>query len=321
MSFRICPAGACRPGHTLVVTSVAVGILSGAATGVLGWSPQTERRRTVHVTVVAEKGAPIEALSPADFALKEDGKTRTVLEAAPSTAPLAVALLLDDRGSDINEIRTGLAVFASRVQDRAEVSLISVVPTKLTVFDYTSSGGTMLAGIRRLVWRPGPAGGLLPGAIAETADALSLRESSRSAIVVIAFEGAEFKSQSRADAVLASLERSRATLHVVAVGKPTLRRMNRATLTSEGVQGDEWTVDENDRNAVLGEGPRQSGGRRHEITVATGLSHALESVASDLLNQYTIVYEGAGNIAKTRKLSVSVKRRGLAVRAPSKIAG
>ncbi len=133
-------------------------------------------------------------LTPADFELKEDGKTRAVLKVEPMAEPLSVAVLLDDKGSDINEIRSALAAFVARVQGRAEVSLISVVPTTMTVFDYTSSTPTMMAGIQRLVWRAGPAGGLILGAVADAADELKRREVARPAIVVVTFEGEEFRS-------------------------------------------------------------------------------------------------------------------------------
>jgi VWFA-related protein len=271
------------------------------------------------MTVVDGKGAAVPDLTPADFEVKEDGKTREVLKAERPAEPLSVAMLLDDRGSDINEIRSALAAFARRVLGRAEVSLVSVVPTTMTVFEYTSSMPAMMAGIQRLVWRAGPAGGLLLGAVADAADDLKRREAARPAIVVITFEGDEARSHRPAKAILAALERSRASLHVVAVGRPTLRRMNRAP--TEGVQGDEWAVDEQNRNAVLGDGPKQSGGRRHELTAATGLTTALEAVADDLLNQYTLVYAGATDAKPSRKLSVSVKRRGVTVRAPTKIGG
>jgi VWFA-related protein len=296
--------------------SRTVAVLKPSLVTLASASPQSGR--TVHVTVVAGKDAAPD-LTPADFEVKEDGRTREVLKAEPSTEPLSVALLLDDRGSDINEIRSALAAFVLRLRGRAEVSLVSVVPTVLKVFDYTSSAPTMMAGIQRLVWRAGPAGGLILSAVADAADELGRREVPRPVIVVIAFEGEEFRSHSPAKPILAALERSRAALHVVAVGRPAMRRMNRAP--TEGVQGDEWAVDEQNRNAVLGEGPRQSGGRRHELTVATGLTKALEAVAEDLLNQYTLVYAGAADTKPSRKLSVSVKRRGVTVRAPTKIAG
>ena len=275
----------------------------------------------MHVTVVDDRSGPVDGLSPADFEIKEDGRVRPVLEAAPASGLLSVALLLDDRGGDINEIRAAIAAFLTRLDGRAEVSLTSVVPTPMTLFDYTRERATMLDGVRRLVWRAGPAGGLVLGAIADAADGLRRRESARPAIVVVTFEGDEFKSHRPSGPVLASLERSRAVLHVVAVGKPTLRRMNRALVDGGGAQGDEWTVDENNRHAVLGEGPRTSGGRRHELAVATGLTRAVELVAADLIHQYTIVYEGASDSRSSRNLAVSVKRRGVTVRAPRKISG
>jgi VWFA-related protein len=282
-------------------------------------SPQ--RSRTVWVTVVDGKGAPVPDLTAAEVEVKEDGKTREVLTVGPNADPLSVVVLLDDKGSDINEIRSALAAFVARVQGRAEVSLVSVVPTTMTVFDFTSSTPSMMSGVRRLVWRAGPSGGLLLGAVADAAGALERREATRPAIVVVTFEGEESRSHKPASAILAALERSRATLHVVAVGTPTMRRMDRAVVESGGAQGDDWVVDQANRNAVLGEGPRQSGGRRHELTAASGLSRALETVAQDLLNQYALVYAGATDTKASRKLSVSVKRRGVTVRAPTKIAG
>jgi VWFA-related protein len=278
------------------------------------------RTPTVWVTVADQKGMPVHDLTAADFEVKEDGKPRDVLKVTPLAEPVSVALLLDDKGSDINEIRSALAAFATQVQGRAEVSLVSVVPTVMKVFDYTSSLPTMAAGIQRLVWRAGPSGGLLLSSIADTADELAHREAARTAIVVVTFEGEESRSHKPAKMVLDVLERSRAVLHVVAVGTPTMRRMNRAVVESGDVQGDDWVVDQANRNAVLGEGPRQSGGRRHELTAATGLVHALGAVADDLLNQYAVVYAGAADTKPSRKLSVSVKRRGVTVRAPTKIA-
>lgn len=305
----------------MLCACAALALSRGPGVGAsFGPVPQVlESSRTVHVTVVTDKGLAVPDLTPADFEVKEDGKARDVLKAEQLAEPLSVAMLLDDKGSDINEIRAGLVGFVRRVQGRAEVSLVTVVPTAMTVFDYTSSLPTMMAGIQRLVWRAGPAGGLLLGAVADAADNLKQREVARPVIVVITFEGDEARSHRPAKTILAALERSRASLHVVAIGKPTLRRMARAP--TEGVQGDEWVVDEQNRNAVLGDGPKQSGGRRHELTAATGLGKALEEVADDLLNQYTLVYAGGTEAKPSRKLSVSVRRRGVTVRAPTKIAG
>ncbi len=311
-----------RAWSALVLFLLAEALIEGSRVSfVSAVSAAQHVSRTVRVTVVSDKGGSVTDLTSADFELKEDGKTRAVLTVEPMAEPLSVAVLLDDRGSDINEIRSALVAFVARVQGRAEVSLVSVVPTPMTVFDYTSSTPAMMAGIQRLVWRAGAAGGLILGAVADAADALRRREVARPAIVVVTFEGDEFRSHRPANTILAALERSGATLHVVAVGTPTMRKLNRAVVESGDAQGDDWTVDQQNRNAVLGEGPKQSGGRRQELAVATGLSKALEAAADDLLNQYALVYAGATDSKPSRKLSVSVTRRGVTIRAPTRITG
>ena len=143
----------------------------------------------MYVTVAGENDAAVPNLSARRLGVKEEGKARKVVEAAPPTAQVSVALLLDDKGSDINEIRSALVAFFGQVQGRAEVSLITVVPSIARVFDYTSSLPTMLAGVPRLVWRTGPATGLILGAVADAADELKRREATRPAIVVVTFEG------------------------------------------------------------------------------------------------------------------------------------
>ena len=226
----------------------------------LAAAAQLPDTRTVYVTVVTDKGAAVPDLTPADFEVKVEGRVRPVLSATQPVGPLTIAVLLDDKGGDINEIRVGLATLLSRVEGHAEVSLTTVMPSIVKVFDFTSNGAELRAGLRRLVFRPGPSGGLLLQAISEAADDLHKREAARPAIVVLTFEGQEYRSHTPAEAVLASLERSRALMHVVAVGKPEMQRMvSRAVLEqqeAEGVRGDDWAVDQNNRNAVLGDGPK-----------------------------------------------------------------
>ena len=298
-------------------------LLDGSGTSIARPSMSSPQgSRTVRITAIANNREAAPNLTAADVVVKEDGKTREVLKVEPRSEPVSVAVLLDDRGSDINEIRSALATFVGRLEGHAEIGLTSVVPTVLKVFDYTSSTPTMMNGIRRLVWRAGPAGGLVLSAIGDAADELTRREVKWPAIVVVTFEGEEFRSHKPAEPILTALERSGAVLHVVAVGKPTMQRMNRAAVESGGVQGDDWVVDQNNRNKVLGDGPKLSGGRRHELTAATGLTRALEAVVADLLNQYAVVYDSPADAkpSASRKLSVSVKPRDITVRAPTRIA-
>jgi len=69
---------------------------------------------------------------------------------------------------------------------------------------------------------------------------------------------------------------------------------------------------------VLGDGPKQSGGRRKEIVASAGITSGLQELAEALRNQYAISFSRPDRPKENEKLSVSVKRSGLTVRAPIK---
>jgi hypothetical protein len=69
---------------------------------------------------------------------------------------------------------------------------------------------------------------------------------------------------------------------------------------------------------VLGDGAKESGGR-HDQVIATTHAKALEQLADELLHQYEITYVPADGVKPGEKLSVSSKRKGVTVRAPSRV--
>jgi hypothetical protein len=72
---------------------------------------------------------------------------------------------------------------------------------------------------------------------------------------------------------------------------------------------------------VLGEGPKQSGGWREVIVAAPGITQGLQRIASELKNQYAVAYSRPPKGKATERLNVSLKRRGVTLRAPSKVPG
>jgi len=72
-------------------------------------------------------------------------------------------------------------------------------------------------------------------------------------------------------------------------------------------------------NAVLGDGPKQSGGRRAEIVAATGVASGTQQLAEALKHQYLIEYALPDGVKPSDKLSVAVKRKGVTLRAPTRI--
>ena len=78
-------------------------------------------------------------------------------------------------------------------------------------------------------------------------------------------------------------------------------------------------ADESNREQVIGDGAKQSGGRRVEVAATISVSKGLQLVAGDLSAQYMLQYVLPEGTKLDRRLNVSIKRRGLSLRAPSLI--
>src|SRR5690606_35422332 len=74
------------------------------------------------------------------------------------------------------------------------------------------------------------------------------------------------------------------------------------------------------RAQIMGDGSRQSGGRRIEVSALTAVPRALQQVADSLLSQYVITYAVPAGARSSDRLNVNLQRRGLTLRAPTRIA-
>jgi len=70
---------------------------------------------------------------------------------------------------------------------------------------------------------------------------------------------------------------------------------------------------------VLGDGAKQSGGRRIDVPATGAMPRALMQIAGDLEAQYAITYTLPDGVKPDRRFNASVKRRGVSLRAPSQI--
>jgi hypothetical protein len=71
--------------------------------------------------------------------------------------------------------------------------------------------------------------------------------------------------------------------------------------------------------ALLTDGAEESGGRNVEVTSTTVVS-AMQQIASELVNQYEIIYTLPEGVTPSDTILVSSKREGVTVHAPSRIA-
>jgi VWFA-related protein len=271
------------------------------------------RRRAVYVTAVDRHGAPVTDLTAADFNVKEGGKAREVVSAGLATAPMQIALLVDDNGTGV--FRYGVGRFIERLLGRAEFSLSTVTGQSQKLVGYTASTEALSEAIAKLTARPAtPDGGQLLEGISEAAKELEQRKALRPVIMALSVGGEEH-STLPAHHVLDQLRKSGAALYVVQLVSPMLRSRVEAN-TPAALLGENHNL-----GVVLGDGPKQSGGRRVEIAAATGIPLGLHELAESLKHQYLIEYALPEDVKPSDRISVSVKRGGVSLRAPTHIPG
>jgi VWFA-related protein len=269
--------------------------------------------RNIYVTATDDKGGAAQDLTPAEVTVREDGRSREVLKVGPADAMMQLTLLVDDSGPGIQYVREAVADFLRVLQRRAEVAIVSTAGQNTVVVDFTQDPGALLGGVNRLMTRT-TSGGYLLDAMQEAARTLQRREAPRPVIVVLALEGKEYSNVSSAQ-VLDAVRRSGAVVHVVAVGKPSMKTMtawNQRPTDSVHEALDETLA----RNTVLAEAPRRSGGRLEQVGQASGIAKRMTEIAYELRDQLLVTYSRPSDSKPVERLDVSVKRRGIKLRAP-----
>jgi VWFA-related protein len=293
--------------------ALQIALTASGAAGSPAARPQVESpARTVYVTATDKAGSAVPDLTPADFIVKIGGKVREVVHVEPATAPLRIAIIVDDNGTGL--FRYGVGKFIEKLQGHAEFSISKVTGQTQKVVDYTTDGRELSEAISLLGARPETAdGGQLLEGIAETARDFAKRRVGRGIIVALTVGGEEH-STLPAHHVLDELRKSGAALHVISVSSSALR-------STVAVQRPAALLGENlNLSEVLGEGPKQSGGRRDEIVAAAGLVSGLQTLAQTLLrSQYAVSYARRDADKSSDKISVSAKVPGVSVLAPTRI--
>lgn len=241
-------------------------------------------------------------LSPADFAVREDGVAREILRVSPATDSLRIAVLVDtsqEMRSDLIDVRQSLRGFVTEIDRRHEVSLTGFGGPPTVLVDYTRDLKRLETGINRLLPRPGT-GSYLLSAIVETSRALRKRRELRRVMVIITMQGPEF-SEISYQTVLDYVKDSGAPVHAF-----VLRR--------EGISPTDAAAQEVE--LTLAVGTRMTGGRREDLLSAMSMTAELESLATELNHQYQVVYARPKMLIPPTTIEVGVKRPDVVVRAP-----
>jgi VWFA-related protein len=260
--------------------------------------------RTVYVTITDDKGAAVPDLTPANFKVKEGGKDREIVKAAPATTKPRLALMVEDRLVGDYQVRLGLFEFVKRLNGMAEISLISIGLRNTTLVPFVSDTNVLLKAINELTLNPQPTSNLTE-CLADMAKIFQKEKPERPVIVVVAFSGGQ-AGGGTASSVLTELRQSGATMYAVTFGAPGTN--NSSNLSTMG--------DESGREQVLGDGAKQSGGRRTDVVTTAAIQKALFQVADDLAAQYMISYALPEGVKPDKRLSVTLDRKALTMKVP-----
>jgi hypothetical protein len=267
--------------------------------------------RTVYISVTDRHGVPVDNLSASDLEIKEGGKLVTIESAGRASEPLQIDMIVDDNGTGL--FRASLARFVQRMEGRAVMALRSVVGQTMKLVEFTPNVDALLTAIATLNARPGtPDGGQLLEGISEAALELDKVEAKRPIIIALTVGGTEHSTVS-SDVVLDQLRKSGAALPVFSVANSALRGTVATTLPRDLLQENMHLY------RVLGDGPKQSGGRHQEIVATAGALVGLQNLASELTSQYRVTYMLPPGAKRSEKLDVSVRRKDIVVRAPAKL--
>jgi hypothetical protein len=271
---------------TLTVTG-RVALTAGPATA------QADALRKVYFSAVDDKGVAVTDLTAADLTVKEGGKERRIAGIQPATAPMHVAIFVDDAGT--GAFQSAVAQFFDATQGHAQYSVSIMNPQPIRVVNYTADIGPLRAAIGRLGQRGRVLvdGEQIIEAVGGAAKELQQLEAPRPIIVVLTV-GGEKPLSDISDAALDNLQSSGASLHVLYVTGNTLGK-------------------------VLGDGPKLSGGTIQQASPGIPLGPVLRKIADTLMHQYRLAYTIPDGVKPNERLSLTTSRKGVKIFAPTRL--
>jgi Ca-activated chloride channel homolog len=258
--------------------------------------------RSVYARVLDRNDAPVSSLAAADFTIREDGVEREVLRVTPATDPLRVAVLIDTSQAirpHVSNLRAALRGFIAQMSGRNEIALYEFGERPHLLVDYTTDPARLEDGVGRLYARPGSGAHVLD-AIIEVSRDLRKREGPRAEIVVITGEGPELSERYHMT-VLDDLLETDAVLHSFVLQRRTKPLVSSAAL---------------ERDLTLTQGADITGGRHEYLLTSMALAGQLRKLATEIKNEYRVIYSRPVALIAPEKINVSVARPGLIVRAP-----
>lgn len=259
--------------------------------------------RSMYVSVVDQTGTPVPSLGPSDFVVREDNVSREVLRVVPATDPMQIAILVDNSTAAaplVPDMRRALPPFVEMLTKptasglRNEVAIVTLGSRPTILANYSIDAALLTKAVDRLWEETFGSGYYLLNGIIEISQGFKKREAARPVIVAITSEGQELSNRNP-DQVLTPLSDSGAAFHVISIGLP-----------STGI-----SLEVRDRNRVVDEGPRVSGGTHSQLLVSSALPVKLQQLANVLTSTYRVVYAHPDSLIPPQRVTITARRTDL----------
>jgi hypothetical protein len=283
--------------NRLIVLLLAASVLTltSRATATVDSVPvRAEVTRKVYISATDANGAAVIDLAAADITVKEGGKDRPVATLQPASAPMQIAIIVDDAG--IGSFQPALAQFLQKTIGGAQFSITQLNPQATRLVDFTDDVGALKGALGRLGSRGRlqADGDQMLDAVLQAAKALQQRKAERPVILALTVAGGQPQSIEPRD-VLTALRLSGAALNVVFVTGADL-------------------------GMLMGDGPKQSGGRIEQAGTGPAITMAALKIADALQHQYLLTYTLPDGVKMSDRIAVATSRKGVALTSPSRIA-
>jgi hypothetical protein len=202
----------------------------------------------------------------------------------------------------IADFRNALENFAVLMKRNNEIGLTSFGGVPRVLQNYTTNPGAVQRGIGRVFAEQG-SGAYLLEALMSVAGGVQKRAPERAEIVALLVRSAPEFSNLPHDRVAASIVASGARFDAITV-------QTGGTPPFVGEQATAYR----EREIVLDEGTRQTGGRNDMALSGLAVGPRLTAIANELNNQYKVVYARPESLIPPEKIEVAAKKPGLTAR-------
>jgi VWFA-related protein len=280
--------------------------------------------RHVFVTVLDVDGTPVSGLKAEHFAVREDGRDRTLLRVQPLDTPMHVALLVDTSFNPtmpIDAFRSALVEFVERLVAFHHVALYTFAERPNRVTPFTRDAVQLRSAIRNMFATPESRTYLIDAIDLVLGDMKPL-EPARPAIVAFTTDNVE-SSNLTAAVVMKRMIARFTTFHAVHLAAKSSDRAGGPMRATDNIPGRSAQLGrlaaegegDRERNRLLEEGTKMTAGSVQRIVTLTALSAPLYKLASEFAYSYRLTFGGPPVEKPLKNLQIGVLAEGVTVRA------